>query len=257
MSVSDISKLHAAAIDLAKRGISVFPCAPKSKVPACQRGVHEATTDLERLESWWGKIPDLNIGVATGAVSGFFVLDVDGENGEASLRELEAKYGALPPTVEVITGKGRHLYFRLGEHPIGNTAGTIAAGLDTRGDGGYVLAPPSLHPSGARYCWSVDSGSELADAPEWLYELLGSQREGQGKPLEHWHALLTHSICNGTRNTTLASIAGKLLFHNVNLALINDLLGCVNEARCVPPMSSAEIEAIVCSVAKKHLRERR
>ena len=121
-------------------------------------------------------MPDCNIGIATGAVSGFFVLDVDnkdGKDGEASLRELEAKHGLLPTTIEVITGEGRHAWFRIGEHgAIRNSAGTIAPGLDIRGDGGYVIAPPSIHPSGKRYEWSVDSNDEFAEAPEWLHELI-------------------------------------------------------------------------------------
>src|SRR5262249_39725948 len=157
---------------------AVFPCQPKGKAPACARGVHAATTDLNRIQSWWGPCPELNIGIATGAVSGFFVIDIDGDEGEASIRALEAKHGPLPSTVEAIPGKGRHCYFRIGEHPIGNTAGTVGAGIDTRGDGGYVLAPPSLHPSGHAYAWSVDSAAEFADAPGWLHELIGTDKPG-------------------------------------------------------------------------------
>jgi len=190
---------------------------------------------------------------ATGATSGFFVVDIDGDDGEATLRLLEATHGALPPTVEVITGKGRHCYFRLREHGvIGNTASTIGLGIDTRGEGGYVLAPPSVHPSGRSYAWSVDSAAEFAEAPEWIYQLIGAHASGQGKPLEHWHSVLTHKIANGTRNTTLASIAGKLLFHDVNVALIYDLLLCVNEARCDTPLTAGEVESIVLSVGRTH-----
>jgi hypothetical protein len=251
------SSLHNAALELARRGVAVFPCQPKGKTPACQRGVHDATKDATRINSWWRACPELNIGIATGAISGFFVVDIDGEDGEASLCALEAKRGALPPTVEVITGNGRQCYFRIGGHgAIGNTAGTIGAGIDTRGDGGYVLAPPSVHPSGRAYAWSVDSAAEFAEAPDWIHELIGAHAPGQGKPLEHWHSVLTQKIANGTRNTTLASIAGKLLFHDVNIALIYDLLCCVNEARCHTPLSEAEVETIVLSVGKKHLRQR-
>jgi bifunctional DNA primase/polymerase-like protein len=103
------NRLHTAALQLADRGLAVFPCQPRGKEPACDTGLHAATTDRERIDRWWQKIPDLNIGVATGAISRVFVLDVDGEDGEASLRKLEGEHSALPSTVEVITGKGTTL----------------------------------------------------------------------------------------------------------------------------------------------------
>src|SRR5262249_776325 len=251
------SALHSAALELARRGVAVFPCQPRGKAPACQRGVHDATTDATRINAWWRPCPDLNIGIATGAASGFFVVDIDGDDGEATLRALEATHSALPPTVEVITGKGRHCYFRLGEHGvIGNTAGTIGLGIDTRGEGGYVLAPPSVHPTGRAYAWSVANAAEFAGGPEWIYQLIGTQAPAHGKPLEHWHSVLTRRIANGTRNTTLASIAGKLLFHDVNVALIYDLLLCVNEARCDTPLTAGEVENIVLSVGRTHFGRR-
>ncbi len=129
-----ISELHAAALGLARLGCAVFPCQPRGKTPATQHGCKDATTDPVRINSWWKSCPDMNIGIATGAVSGFFVVDIDGDEGEASLRKLEETHGPLPPTVAAITGKGRHCYFRLGEHgPVGNSAGLIGDGIDTRG----------------------------------------------------------------------------------------------------------------------------
>ena len=198
-----------AALDLARRGLAVFPCQPRGKEPACSNGLLAATTDLARITLWWESIPDLNIGIATGAVSGVFVLDVDGMEGEQSLRQLEQSNGELPPTVEAITGKGRHCYFRIGEHgAVRNSASQIAPGLDIRGDGGYVIAPPSTHPSGRAYAWSVDSEPNYADAPDWLHKLIASKNgdNRNGKPLEHWHAKLTEPIRNGERNNTLASL---------------------------------------------------
>ncbi len=99
---------------------------------------------------------------------GVFVVDVDGLDAEAALRRLEAEHGALPPTVEVITARGRHIYFKWPQEPVRNSAGKIGPHIDVRGDGGYVLSPPSIHPSGRRYSWSVDSTSYIAEAPGWL-----------------------------------------------------------------------------------------
>jgi hypothetical protein len=250
------SDLHLAAVAYAEKGTAVLPLQPRGKTPATASGVKQATTDTAIIERWWTSAPNMNVGIATGSRSGIFVLDVDDEAGEQSLRELERANGDLPETVEAITGKGRHIYFRLGDgDPIRNSVGTLGPGLDVRGDEGYVVAPPSIHPSGRRYEWSVDCAAEYADAPDWLHRLMaGSSAPGKGKPLEHWHATLTEPIPNGTRNSTLAEICGKLLFHDVNLVLVRDLLVCVNAARCDPPLTIEEVETITVSVARTHLR---
>ncbi len=164
-----ISQLHQHAMQLVVEcRLAVFPLKPGDKAPATKRGFKNATNDASIVDSWWRDCPDQNIGIATGKTSGVWVLDVDGEEGEASLARLVAEHGPLPETVEAITGKGRHIYFRYVEG-IGCTAGSIGLGIDTRGDNGYVVAPPSLHPSGRRYAWSVDSSADgFADAPAWL-----------------------------------------------------------------------------------------
>jgi bifunctional DNA primase/polymerase-like protein/primase-like protein len=250
--------LHTAALQLAERGLAVFPCQPRGKAPACDTGLHAATTDSERINRWWRAFPDLNIGVATGAASRVFVLDVDGEDGEASLHKLEGEHSALPSTVEVITGKGRHCYFRSGKRKISNSASQLGTGLDIRGDGGYVIAPPSVHPSGRAYAWSVDGVQDFAEAPDWLITKIEAPKTGKtGKPLEHWHSVLTEPICNGQRNTTLASIAGKLVHCGLHDAiLLYDLLMCVNIARCAEQLPADEVETIVISVIQSHLRGR-
>jgi Bifunctional DNA primase/polymerase, N-terminal/Primase C terminal 1 (PriCT-1) len=256
--MTTISNLHAAALDL-NRKFAIFPCQPKGKFPVTDNGFLGAViNDPDRINGWWSQIPTLNIGLATGAPSGLFVLDVDDEEGESSLRELESQHGALPPTIEAITGKGRHLYFAIGSNgPIKNSIKTIAAGLDIRGDGGYVVCPPSVHPSGRAYEWSVDSANDLAAAPAWLIDLIKVRTgngEAKGKPLEHWHHVLTNTISTGERNSTLASICGKLLHYGLtDLIFLYDIMLCVNAARCDEPLPKEEIEKIVSSVVRGHL----
>ena len=147
------------AMALAHKGIAVFPCRPQDKRPATANGLKDATTDLDIIRQWWRQEPQFNLAIATGAVSGIFVVDVDGLDAEVELRRLEAEHGEFPSTVEAITARGRHVYFRSPEIPVRNSASKIAPGIDVRGDGGYVLAPPSIHPSGRRYEWSVDCAS--------------------------------------------------------------------------------------------------
>ena len=86
--------------------------------------------------------------------------------------------------------------------------------------------------------------------PDWLIKALADPAKGKGKPLEHWHKTLLEPIPQGCRNTTLLSIAGKLLFHDVNLILARDLLLAVNIARCDPPLSVDEVDSVIVSCAK-------
>ena len=148
--------------------------------------------------------------------------------------------GLLPETVEVITGNGgRHVYFKLpdfDEAPsIKNTAGKLGQGLDTRGDGGYVVAPPSIHPSGKAYYWSVDLGSEFAAAPVWLIGLVSAPpavtQLDDFRPQQHWTALARHGVSKGSRNTTIASLAGRYLARGIHPAEVNELLLAWNIAR--------------------------
>src|SRR5262249_37782818 len=137
------------ALQLAAKGMRVFPCIERGKEPAIADNLRRATPD-QNVARGWGRWRDFNSGVATGAASGVWVLDIDGGDGEALLRELEAKHGALPPTIEVITGKGRHLYFRWpsGCEIRNKQDNPVMPSIDVRGEGGYVLAPCSVHPSG-------------------------------------------------------------------------------------------------------------
>ncbi len=100
-----------------------FPCLPRSKQPAIKGGFHAATTNPATIQRYW-RIADRNIGIPTGEAAGFWVLDVDGEAGEASLLLLEREHGPLPPTREVTTGNGRHVWFHCAA-PIPSSAGRI------------------------------------------------------------------------------------------------------------------------------------
>lgn len=141
------------ALAYAAHGWAVFPCRPRGKMPITAHGVKDATTDPDKIEAWWTDTPDANIGIATGAPSGIWVVDIDGEAGLQSLRRLATIGHELPMTVSSGTGHGTHLFYAIPPGAtIRNRAG-VWAGVDIRGDGGYVIAPPSLHPSGKTYRW--------------------------------------------------------------------------------------------------------
>ena len=244
------------ALALARRGFHIFPCRPRDKRPATPNGLKDATTDPDIIQAWWQHQPDNNIAIATGAASGIFVLDIDGLDAEAMLRRLEAEHGALPPTVEVITARGRHIYFRWPQEPVRNSAGKIGTHIDVRGEGGYVLCPPSIHPSGRRYCWSVDSADRVADAPSWLLaKQKGATVSASTTLSPEWRALI-EGVSEGARNCSVARLAGHLLRHHVNPFVTLGLLQAWNSATCTPPLPAAEVEQIVDSIASRELRRR-
>ena len=207
------------------------------------------------IGAWWHRQPDNNIAIATGAASGIFVVDLDGLDAEAALRRLEAEHGALPPTVEAITARGRHIYFKSPQEPVRNSAGRIGDHIDIRGDGGYVIAPPSIHPSGRRYCWSVDSADRIADAPSWLLAKQKGADVSASTLSPEWRRLI-EGVSEGARDCSLARLAGHLLRHHVNPFVTLGLLQSWNATHCTPPLPASDIERIVNSIAGKELRRR-
>ena len=147
-----------------------------AKHPRTKNGLHDATSDPAQVMAWWAKWPEANIGVRTG--DGMFVVDVDGEAGWEFLKERE-----LPVTKMVRTGRGVHLWFWVPDGVTVRNRSKVGPELDVRGDGGYVLAPPSEHASGAVYEW-VDEAVPIADAPAWLVELVRERPyEAPPKPI--------------------------------------------------------------------------
>lgn len=210
-----MSSLTEAAHDLAALGWAVFPLIPRDKTPyPFTSGLKAATADVGQVVDWWtGAVPvplrenartgtrpvkaepDSNIGVATGAVSGFFVLDVDGDQGLASLMKLARAFAPLPQTVRQSTGKGGHLMFAWPEGvEIRNKAGNLGRqpgkpdpypGLDIRGNGGYIVAAPSVHPSGRVYAWAKGCdpfSRSIAGPPRWLLDLIVGEPPATSAP---------------------------------------------------------------------------
>jgi hypothetical protein len=204
-----------AALEYATRGWQTLPihssaearcscgegCSRPGKHPRTPHGVKDATVDADIIRSWWAQWPDANVAIATGTASGIIVLDVDGTAGIESLHDLEAQHGVLLDGPRVRTGGGgRHIYLK---HPGGvvrNRVG-LAPGLDLRADGGYVVAPPSVHVSGGVYAWLTSPEADLPPAPEWLLQL-ASARRGQDEPAAAQPASTSHTSHEGAAGTT-------------------------------------------------------
>jgi hypothetical protein len=263
MSMTDMLR---AARRLAEKGLRVFPCQPMGKTPATLHGFKDATTDPGAIEAWWRRVPTFNVAIATGKVSGIMVVDIDNDDAEIEVKKLEAEYSELPPTVEVITAKGRHLFFRYPEQEVRNSASKLAPGVDTRGDGGYVIAPPSVHPSGKRYCWSVDSANAFAEVPQWLLDKITAPAIVPGGVLampgglpamaNGWADLIRGGASEGRRNDSIARLVGYLLRGRIGAEVALEITLLVNEARFRPPLSRSEVIAIVNSIAALELKRR-
>ena len=187
------SELLEAAHAYAERGWPVFPCEPRGKRPLGRlvpNGLKNASVDHELIDRWWRAAPHANVGIATGI--GFDALDVDHPEGWRSLARLVAEHGALTLGPVAMTGGGgaHDLFLPTGA---GNRAG-LAPGLDWRGLGGYIVAPPSIHASGDRYEWAIEPGEDdfpLVEPPVWLRELVippaPPPRPALGAPIRATH----------------------------------------------------------------------
>jgi len=175
--------LRTAAPAYAGYGLPVFPVAARTKAPATKRGFYDASLNPAAIERWW-RAQDYNIGIPTGAPSGVWVLDIDGDEGRESLAALQEKHGALPATVTSVTARGPHLWFAY-TGPVPCSTARVAPGVDVKGDGGYAIAPPSVHPTGHVYHWAPDSADVPAPAPEWLIRLARAAPAGRVHPTDH------------------------------------------------------------------------
>lgn len=173
--MSKPNRLLTAAYSYADRGWPVFPLVRLGKTPyGSTNGHKDATTNKSKLLDWWGTTREANIGLRTGIESGLFVLDVDPRHGgNESLKRLSDEHGPLPETLTVATGGGgQHFYFLHPGKGFKVTSRPLPdyVGLDVKGDGGYVVAPPSVHETGAVY--EFENSHDVAVAPEWLLGLV-------------------------------------------------------------------------------------
>lgn len=248
-----------AAFDYIKNGFPVLPlCWPNAdgtcgcgrnhqgrdvgKAPLTKHGLKDATQIQPGVKEYWGTWPRANVGIAI--PSGYFVLDVDIEHGGFdSLELLQGKIGVLPDTLRITTGSGGlHLWFKTGI-PVRNTTALGGfPGIDIRGEGGYVVAPPSMHRSGNRYEVSLDL--PIIDAPEPLVTLCTQKNSSQARSLS-----LEGIIPEGQRNQTLTSLAGTMRRRGMTEAAIEAALQAENKTRCRPPLPEKEVAKISNSVA--------
>lgn len=290
----------AAALELAAKGLAVLPlhsvttegkctclsksCSSIGKHPRTKHGHRDASMAPEQITMWWTTMASASLGVRTGGP--VVVLDVDPRNGgDQSLRALVVEHGALPPTWTVQTGGGgEHYYF--GVEPELPTRAGLFPGLDLKGAGGFVVAPPSIHASGVRYAWVRGRSPDdvaIADVPEWLLRYARGNGSGNGRPTGNGHTNgRGHGRVNGTdlglvhagngqaapnggirgapakeivvneggRNSYLASFTGKLRRQGLDGAELAERVHEENSRRCKPPLSREEVERVVKNISR-------
>jgi putative DNA primase/helicase len=242
---NDQSQVLQAALDYRQRGFSLIFCDRGSKKPLNKSWQHLQKTQPTEVEirAWDQAWPGANVAIITGAVSGLVVLDVDGPEGIETIKQKH-----LPPTPCASTGNGFHYYFKHPGFEIRNFV-RKAPGLDLRGDGGYVVCPPSIHASGRQYEWCPGLGLDevdLAEMPEWLVELVREPATSTEASNIDWE----QDIVAGGRNDALTKRAGSLLTKMPAAEALTMLLAW-NQAHCNPPLANAEVQIIVESIASK------
>ncbi len=271
--------MKAAALWYAKNGIPVFAlhsptaegcscgknqgavaseevCRSVGKHPRTATGFKQATTDTDQVRDWWTQWPTANIGIPTGDVTKLLLVDLDPRNGgPTSSAELAERIGPIPDTVEISTGGGgRHLPFR---YSGGRVRKELAKGIDLKGDGGYFVAPPSLHGSGRRYEFDESTGGRSgllnpALAPQWLldYAAVENKPKADRQIPEPTTRAQGEKVRPGERHKHLVSKAGTMQRRGMCKAAIEAALLAENRERCDPPKTDAEVCQIAESVSR-------
>lgn len=240
-----------AAVRYAKAGWGVFPCRKGAKEPATKNGLLDATIDPERVTAWWWRHPDDNVAIRCGVESGLVVLDVDGDDGSLALRGLEMEHGLLPTTASVVTPSGgQHYYFRHPGGEIRNSVSMVGVGLDIRGDGGYVVAPPSTLDSGFGYV--LDERAKVAPMPEWLVKTIRQRQDNRNVGIDPgvWKSIVKDGVSAGSRNAQLTRLTGYLISHHIDPGVTFEIVDQVNRGSCRPPLAEREVQRIVESIVK-------
>ena len=230
------------ALSYAAMGWPVFPCQVDGKAPATAHGLKDATTDTAQIESWWNTNPDFNIGHSTGSGTVWIDLDKnhqDGVDGEKTLAEWEAVHGSLPQTVESQTAKGgKHRPYQV-DGQFRNRTG-LYPGIDVRGDGGYVILPPSVV-GGKEYKWvKPPSITEIAEADTAVYNFLSPVPKGFDAFSPPYVA--PDSLEEGNRTNGLLRMLGSLQAKGLTDEAIRAAIVAENDNRCNPPLSDNELE---------------
>lgn len=253
---AEVKSMKEWALYYAELGLAVFPLAYRNKVPAIEGGCKAATTEKSKIERWWNQNPRYNIGIATGNKSnGLVVIDLDvdknkGIDGYEVLRDWQNKHGELPETWQSITGRGGYHYFYKDTITHSNKVG-LYEGVDIRGEGGYIVAPPSVHPNGNTYEWEQEPKEyEIAQVDDIVNDFFKSEK--QRIDSEHkTNFKVPELIPEGKRVDTIVRLIASLRTKGLDDDAIKAAVRVENEKRCNPPLKEKELEKAVFPALKR------
>lgn len=248
MTSSNVQQLEPLTLKTALRyaamGWPVLPLVPNRKVPATAHGVHDATTDEERIRKWWTENPAYNVGIAAGKESGLVVFDVDPRNGGLDgWDDWKKLAGPHEDGATQLTAGGGYHYLALYDPAI--TSCKLEQGVDLLSDGKYFVAYPSII-NGKRYEWEASDDPLEGVAPfripqPWLDQYLNRSKKKISTDAE---------LIKGNRNDGLTAVAGAMRRHGLGEREILAALEVSNETRCDPPLPASEVARIARSVAR-------
>lgn len=242
-------------------GFAVFPLRVRDKVPATEHGCKDATRDIDQVINWWTECPDYNIGIACGSVSdGLVVIDIDDhddKHGMQSYQEWAGENGKLPETCVATTGTGgKHLLYRTTKTYKNKT--NLYDNIDVRADGGYIVAPPSIHPNGNIYKWDI---SPFANKITWMDNkvemFLNGKQKTDTQQVQNEKFNVGEVVYTGNRVSTLVKLIGSLKASGLSDAAIIEAVKLENEAKCNPPLSIKELEKEVLPALERNWRVER
>lgn len=248
-----LSTLGEAALDLVRRGFAVIPLKRRAKVPLTEHGCKDWTHDEAQVMQWWTRWPEANIGIVCGAPSGdLLVIDLDCHEDDAigmdTLNAWTREHGELPETVSAVTGSGGyHLFYRMPNAPVDVNRET---GVDLRGDGGYVVAAPSVHGSGNAYEWETPpSECEVAEADDNVRAFVQSVQKERG---EGGRYILPDTFSQHERNNGLFHAGCSERSRGMDDDRLTAYLIGINQLRCDPPLEVDEVKKIARSICEHY-----
>lgn len=243
-----MNELLEAALNYAKLGLAVFPLQERGKEPITHNGFENASTEERQIRLWWKRNPNANIGIAMGQMSGGLVaidMDIDKEEGKDGYHTFTKwcsdNYLVLPDSWLSITGRGGYHLFYQTDMPVPSKIGWLED-VDIRANGGYVVAPPSVHPNGTKYQWEqAPEDYELVtsqdiDVEYVMNSIIASNLKEKGKPLN-----VPDKIPVGHRDEIMFKLACKYQQMGMSDSAMLAALQEENKNRCEPPLSDKEI----------------
>jgi hypothetical protein len=242
------------ALKYAKMGLSIIPCGPDKRPLEKWLAYQEKRATEEEIRAWWNKYPNANIGIVTGLISGITVLDCDSTGAISKFREV---YKGMTPCVK--TPRGIHFYFKY-EPGVRNTVKVAGLDLDIRGDGGYVIAPPSVNSEGLSYAWQRELKDFSAlSSFDGIKDFFVFNRESQNNNKSESHKSqesqpVTEYFISGRRDNDLFHAANCLIKGYAENNFVYQVIKTLAE-NCNPPFPEKEIEAKIQSAIERGKRK--